>query len=62
MVRLGPERYAEALARPHSREMDFTGKALKGFVYVSPTGTESDEGLAEWVGTGVDFVTTLPPK
>ena len=35
-----PERYAEALARPHAREMDFTGKPLTGFVYVASDGFE----------------------
>ena len=62
MVRLGPEAYEDALQRPHAREMDFTGRALKGFVYVAPAGTESDVDLDGWVGSGIDFVTALPPK
>ncbi len=62
MVRLGPDRYEEALARRHAREMDFTGRALKGFVYVGPAGTEEDADLGGWVGMGLDFVRTLPPK
>ena len=40
MVRVGPDRYAEALAHPHAREMDFTRKPLKGYVYVAPAGLE----------------------
>jgi len=62
MVRLGPDAYEEALGRPHAREMDFTGRALKGFVYVATGGTASDSDLADWIGLGVDFVKTLPPK
>ena len=62
MVRLGPDAYAEALRRPHAREMDFTGRALKGFVYVGTDGTAADDDLSEWIGSGVDFVKTLPPK
>lgn len=46
MVRVGPERYQEALGRPHAREIDFTGRAMKGFVYVPPDGIESDEEQA----------------
>ncbi len=34
MVRVGPNAYEEALAQPHARKMDFTGKPMKGFVYV----------------------------
>ena len=62
MVRVGPELYSDALARPHAREMDFTGRSLKGFVYVAPEGFEEDEDLASWVRTSLDFVTSLPPK
>jgi TfoX/Sxy family transcriptional regulator of competence genes len=33
VVRTGPEDYAAALAQPHTRPMDFTGRAMRGFVY-----------------------------
>ena len=62
MVRVGPEAYANALARPHARQMDFTGKPLKGFVYVAPEGVESDEALSSWVSLSLEFVGSLPPK
>ena len=62
MVRVGPELYADAMARPHAREMDFTGRALKGFVYVAPEGFDEDPDLASWVRLSLDFVTSLPPK
>jgi hypothetical protein len=38
MVRVGPDDYDEALAERHARPMDFTGRPLKGMVYVSPSG------------------------
>ena len=62
MVRVGPDHYAAALNKPHAREMDFTGKPMKGFVYVAPEGFESDDDLAGWVKICLDFVTTLPAK
>lgn len=62
MVRVGPEAYEEALALPHAREMDFTGKPLKGFVYVGQEGFESDDDLLAWVGRGVNFALSLPAK
>jgi len=55
MLRVGPERYAAALAEPHARPMDFSGKPMKGFVYVAPDGFESDERLEWWVRQGVTF-------
>ena len=35
MVRVGPEQHAELLALPHARPMDFTGRPMKGFVFVA---------------------------
>ena len=62
MVRVGPDGYADALARPHAREMDFTGKALKGFVYVAAEGVRHGSSLRAWVRRGADFAGSLPPK
>ena len=62
MVRVGPERYDDALARPHAAPMDFTGRAMRGMVYVEPEGCRSDEALQWWVGQGLAFAATLPAK
>ncbi len=62
MVRVGPDAYEDALAQPHARPMDFTGRPLKGFVYVGAEGIESDTELKDWVARGVAFVKTLPAK
>lgn len=62
MVRVGPDAYEDALSRPHARQMDFTGKPMKGFVYVDPAGFASDEALRSWVGLSLDFVSSLPSK
>ena len=62
MVRLGPSDAEKALNEPHVRPMDFTGKPMKGMVYVGPGGTASDDELAGWVETGAAFAESLPPK
>jgi TfoX/Sxy family transcriptional regulator of competence genes len=62
MVRLDPTDAAQALSEPHVRPMDFTGKPMKGMIYVDSAGTEADEDLAGWVEAGADFATSLPPK
>lgn len=62
MARVGPDQYAASLKLPHAREMDFTGKALKGFVYVAEKGFEDDRDLQKWVGRSLAFVESLPPK
>lgn len=62
MVRVGPERLAEALALPHAHPMDFTGRPMTGFVFVDAKGVSSDKDLQAWVERGVDFALSLPPK
>jgi TfoX/Sxy family transcriptional regulator of competence genes len=62
MVRVGPDQYEEALARPHAREMDFTGRPMRGLVYVAAEGFESDDDLHEWIARGVRFASSLPVK
>lgn len=59
MVRVGPERYAEALRRPHVRPMDFTGRPMKGYVFVGPAGLRTEKGLAAWLARGAEFTATL---
>ncbi len=62
MVRVGPDQYDEALAQPHARPMDFTGRPLKGLVYVAPAGVRTQAALASWVARAVTFVSSLPPS
>ena len=42
MVRLGPEAAGRALGQPHVRPMDFTGRPMKGMVFVDPAGLRGD--------------------
>lgn len=62
MLRLGAEAAADALERPHARPMDFTGRPMKGFVFVDPPGYESDADLEAWVARAIGFARTLPAK
>jgi hypothetical protein len=62
MLRLGPEGADAALDEPHTRPMDFTGRPLTGFVYVTPEGVRGDADLRRWVERAVGFVERLPPK
>jgi len=62
MVRVGPETYEDLVRQPHARPMDFTGRPMKGFVYVASAGFEEDEDLERWVGHGLKYAMSLPPK
>ena len=62
MARVGPDAYEKALCRPHVRVMDFTGKPMKGYVFVDPPGYEEDRDLKRWVEESLKFVGTLGDK
>lgn len=62
MARVGPDNYEACLADRYAMEMDFTGKALKGMVYVRPEGFDTRALLNRWLEICTDFVDSLPPK
>jgi len=62
MVRVGVEAHGELLRQPHARPMDFTGRPMKGFLYVESAGLESEADLERWVGRGVAHALSLPAK
>ena len=62
ILRLGPELAEQALALEHVKVFDITGRAMKGWVMVSPAGYQDDFFVREWVQKSIDFCLTLPPK
>ncbi|MEM7009085.1 MAG: TfoX/Sxy family protein [Thermodesulfobacteriota bacterium] len=62
MVRVGSEQYEKALSEKYVRPMDFTGKPMKGYVYVEPKAIKSEKSLRTWIDKGIAFANTLPPK
>lgn len=55
MARIGPDAYAVALKRKGCRPMDFTGRPMRGFVFVEPGGLQSEEDLGFWLGLALAF-------
>jgi TfoX/Sxy family transcriptional regulator of competence genes len=62
MLRLGPEGAAKALDDAHVRPMDFTGRPMKGYVYIAKDGLRSEAKLRKRIQAALDFVATLPAK
>ena len=62
IVRVGPQRHAEALAHEHARPFDMTGRPMAGWVMVSMDGLQAEADFREWLRWGVDFAASLPPK
>ena len=62
MARVGPEAYEASLELPGARPMDFTGRPMKGYLYVAPEGVATLAELAGWVKRCTSFVESLPAK
>ena len=55
MARIDPEVYQDALLRKGCREMVFTGKPMKGYVFVDECGISNDKLLTDWIQLAIDF-------
>ena len=62
IIRLGGDGADAAVKKPHIRRMEMGGRQMKGFLLVSPDGTEKEKDLRGWIKKAYDFVSTLPPK
>ena len=59
MVRAGKERHEKLLKKKGARTMNFTGKPMKGFIFVSPEGIKTKKQLSDWIKLAADFVSTI---
>jgi len=55
MARIGEEAFEEAIKKAVCRLMDFTGRPMKGFVYVYPEGFDLDEQLESWIDLALAY-------
>jgi hypothetical protein len=62
MVRIDPGEQEQVLARPGCREMDFTKRPMRGFVFVSAEGTDRESDLAYWVDKALAYNKIAKPS
>ena len=61
MVRSDPEDLA-VLDEPGVSLMEMRGREMKGWLRVAADAVDGDDAMARWVGHGVNYAKTLPPK
>jgi TfoX/Sxy family transcriptional regulator of competence genes len=61
LLRVGKDRYRDALARPGARPMEMRGRSMEGYVYVEPLAL-NNETFKNWLDDAFEFVASLPPK
>jgi TfoX/Sxy family transcriptional regulator of competence genes len=62
VFRVGPDRYAAALAAPSARPCDFTGRPMTGMVMVAAEARQLPPMLDTFIGWSLDYVRSLPAK
>jgi len=56
VVRVMADEVTRVMKQRHVRPMDFTGRPLRGFVYVAPGGYRTAADLESWLERGLRFV------
>jgi hypothetical protein len=62
IVRMNPSDSELALKKPHTRIFDFSGRPMKGWIFVDPKGLATEGKLYAWVDLSVTFAKSLPAK
>lgn len=62
IVRVDPARTEALLKQPGVRVFDITGKPMKGWLLVSAAALPDRKAMAAWVGQGIAYAGSLPPK
>jgi hypothetical protein len=55
MVRVGKASHDNLIFNKGSREMDFTGKVMRGFLYIDPDGFDAEDDLDFWIEKALYF-------
>ena len=55
MARIGEEVYAKELEKECCLPMDFTGRPMKGYIFVTPDGFDSEDDLSYWMDKCLEF-------
>lgn len=59
MARIGKEKYESALKKQGCKPMDFTGRPMKGYVFLEPLAIDLDSELEYWIDLSLEFNKTL---
>ena len=55
MARVGADASEESLGHPYVKPMDFTGRPMKGYIYIQPEGLEHEQDLNYWLEMALMF-------
>jgi hypothetical protein len=59
MAKIGQDAYAKEIEKEECLPMDFTGRPMKGYIFITPEGFDTDEQMEYWIELAVQFNATL---
>jgi TfoX/Sxy family transcriptional regulator of competence genes len=62
LLRVDPAEAEALIDEPHVRRVEMRGRKLDGWLRVATEAVEGDDDLRGWVGCGVTYARSLPPK
>ena len=55
MAKIGAFQYEKEIVKEVCLPMDFTGRPMKGFIFITPKGFDRDADLYYWINIALDF-------
>lgn len=55
MARIGEKAYEDNISKKECLPMDFTGRPMKGYIFVTPNGFDLDSDLEYWIQLTLDY-------
>ena len=55
MVRVGKASHDQLIFKKGSRQMDFTGSVMRGFLFIDPDGFDAESDLDFWIEKALEF-------
>lgn len=62
IVRTHPDQHDQFMSEQGAKPFDLTGRPMKGWIVVDPSGCAEDDDLRRWVDRGLTYARSLPPK
>jgi TfoX/Sxy family transcriptional regulator of competence genes len=62
LLRVDPDRTGELVSKPHAQPFEMRGRSMQGWLRVDADGVATKRQLEAWVGRGVAYARSLPPK
>ncbi len=62
MARIGKEFYEQTLLEPQAIKMDFTGRPMRGFIFIDEPGYDSEADLDFWIAKCLEYNRTIEAK